>query len=221
MGHNCAEATKKIVVQKVLCFYKEKYLNKTGKWRTYGVQQSNYVYLTTWKEASFFFLTLSAPVKLTSIYNVSWWIQVCPYCPSHVSVLPLPTIPQYTNCGRQLSFYPSRGITLFLFCFFSLSLIRKSEGAVDHSTVTRWLKKFRSCCKNLNNQTTLEETRSLLVCVICNMMEDVKQNLHTGTSKSVFSVETDHLLSEQENTEGESYLKFTIYVQHITFTFQN
>ena len=35
------------------------------------------------------------------------------------------------------------------------------------------------------------------------MMEDVKQYLHTGTSKSTFGVETDRLLSELENTERE------------------
>ena len=29
----------------------------------------------------------------------------------------------------------------------------KGEGAVDHRTVTRWFKKFRSRCKNLDNQT--------------------------------------------------------------------
>ena len=27
----------------------------------------------------------------------------------------------------------------------------KDEGTVDHSTVTRWFKKFHSGCKNLNN----------------------------------------------------------------------
>ena len=29
----------------------------------------------------------------------------------------------------------------------------KGEGAVDHSIVSRWFKKFCSDCKNLNNQT--------------------------------------------------------------------
>ena len=29
---------------------------------------------------------------------------------------------------------------------------RKDEGAIDLSTETRWLKKFRSGCKNLDNQ---------------------------------------------------------------------
>ena len=28
----------------------------------------------------------------------------------------------------------------------------KGEGAVDHNTVTRWFKKFRSGCKNLDDQ---------------------------------------------------------------------
>ena len=28
----------------------------------------------------------------------------------------------------------------------------KDEGSVDHSTVTRWFKKFHSGCKNLDDQ---------------------------------------------------------------------
>ena len=35
------------------------------------------------------------------------------------------------------------------------------------------------------------------------MIEDVKQYLHTGVSKSIFGVETDCLLSQPENTERE------------------
>ena len=32
------------------------------------------------------------------------------------------------------------------------SYCAKDEGAVDHNTATRWLKKFRLICKNLYNQ---------------------------------------------------------------------
>ena len=38
------------------------------------------------------------------------------------------------------------------------------------------------------------------------MMEDVKQYLHTGTSKSTFVVETDSLLFELENRASERVL---------------
>ena len=34
----------------------------------------------------------------------------------------------------------------------------KSEGVVDHSTVTRWLKKFRLGCKNLDAQISRPKT---------------------------------------------------------------
>ena len=50
------------------------------------------------------------------------------------------------------------------------------------------------------------------------MIEDVKQYLHTSTSKSTFDEETGHLLSELDNREGENYLKFPRFVQHF---FQN
>ena len=32
-------------------------------------------------------------------------------------------------------------------------IVRKVEGAIDHSSVTRWFKKFFSRCKNLDNQS--------------------------------------------------------------------
>ena len=44
--------------------------------------------------------------------------------------------------------------------------------------------------------TSLEETKSPLACVVYDMMEDVKQYLHAGISKSTFGLETDRLLSE-------------------------
>ena len=50
---------------------------------------------------------------------------------------------------------------------------------------------------------TLEETISSHICVVYNMMEDIKQCLLTGTSKSTFGLETDSLLSELENTLKE------------------
>ena len=60
-----------------------------------------------------------------------------------------------------------------------------------------------NCTHLLTVLTSLEETKSLLAYVVYNMMGDVKQYLHTGTSKSTFDVETDRLLSDLENTERE------------------
>ena len=37
----------------------------------------------------------------------------------------------------------------------------KGEGMVDHYSVTRWFKKFRSVCKNLDDQTRLGRPKSL------------------------------------------------------------
>ena len=62
---------------------------------------------------------------------------------------------------------------------------------------------------------SLEKTKSPLAYVVYNM-ENVKQYLHTGTSKSTFGIETGHL-SKLENKEGESYLKFPRLVPHIFF----
>ena len=41
--------------------------------------------------------------------------------------------------------------------------------------------------------------KSLLACIVYSMMEDVKQCLHIGASKSTFGVETDCFISELEN----------------------
>ena len=53
--------------------------------------------------------------------------------------------------------------------------------------------------------TSLEETKSPFACVVYNMMEDGKQYLHTGTSKSILGLEIDHLLSELENTDTHTH----------------
>ena len=46
-------------------------------------------------------------------------------------------------------------------------------------------------------------------------MEDIKEYLHTGTSKSTFSLETHSFLSELENNrEVEGHLKFPRFFQH-------
>ena len=37
----------------------------------------------------------------------------------------------------------------------------KGEDAVDHSPVTRWLKKFCYGCKNLNNQSRSDRCKSM------------------------------------------------------------
>ena len=74
----------------------------------------------------------------------------------------------------------------------------------------------KNCTHLIKVLTSLEETKSLLVCVVYNKMEDIKQYLHIGTTKSTFGIEIDHLLSELENI-GESYLKFPRFVRDIFF----
>ena len=37
----------------------------------------------------------------------------------------------------------------------------KSEGAADHSTITKWFKKFHLEHKNLNNQARLDSLKSM------------------------------------------------------------
>ena len=46
------------------------------------------------------------------------------------------------------------------------------------------------------------------------MMEDVKQYLHNGTSKSPFGIETDCLPFELEK---HSYFKFLRFIQYLLF----
>ena len=67
-----------------------------------------------------------------------------------------------------------------------------------------------NCTRLIKALTGLEETKSPLACVVYNMMEDVKQYLHAGISKSIFGLETDRLLSK-------SYLKLSRFVQRIFF----
>ena len=59
-------------------------------------------------------LTLCATVKCASMC-IMVDFQVCLYCPSRISVLPVSTIPQCIVYGRQLPFYPSGGITFIFF----------------------------------------------------------------------------------------------------------
>ena len=37
----------------------------------------------------------------------------------------------------------------------------KNEGKVDHNTVTRWLKKFHSSCKNVHDQGRLGRSKTV------------------------------------------------------------
>ena len=60
-----------------------------------------------------------------------------------------------------------------------------------------------NCIRLITVLSSLEETKSPLVCIVYNIMKDIKQYLHAGTSKSRFGVETSCLLSERENTERE------------------
>ena len=58
-----------------------------------------------------------------------------------------------------------------------------------------------NCTHLITVLTIFDKTKFPLACVVHNMMEDVKQYLHNGTSKSTFGVESDCLLSELENIE--------------------
>ena len=74
-----------------------------------------------------------------------------------------------------------------------------------------------NCTRLIKSLTSLEETKFPLACVVYNMMEDVKQYLHAGISKSTFGLETDCLLSELKTAERESYLKLSRFVKRIFF----
>ena len=52
----------------------------------------------------------------------------------------------------------------------------KGEGTDDHSITTRWIKKFYSSCKNLNNQTRSDSSKSM-------DSKAVKQNLVSSTQR--------------------------------------
>ena len=58
-----------------------------------------------------------------------------------------------------------------------------------------------NCIRLIKALTSLEETKSPLVCVVYYVMEDVKQYLHASISKSTFGLETDRLLSELKTSE--------------------
>ena len=60
-----------------------------------------------------------------------------------------------------------------------------------------------NCTCLIKALTSLEETKSPLAGIVYNMMEDVKQNLHAGISKSTFGFQTDRLLSELKTAERE------------------
>ena len=68
-----------------------------------------------------------------------------------------------------------------------------------------------NCTHLMKALTSLEEIKSPLACVVYNMMEDVKQYLHAGISKSTFGLETDRLPSEIKLQRGrELYQTFKI-----------
>ena len=74
-----------------------------------------------------------------------------------------------------------------------------------------------NCTRLIKALTSLEKTKSPLACVVYYVMEDVKQYLHAGISKSIFGLETDRLLSELKPRERESYLRLSRFVQRIFF----
>ena len=68
---------------------------------------------------------------------------------------------------------------------------------------------IENCTHLIKALTSSKETKSPLACVLYNMMEDVKQYLHAGISKSTFGLETDRLLSELKIAEGGGELSQT------------
>ena len=104
----------------VLWFYEQrKYVNKTEKRRTHGVQQNNSVYLID-KDIGLLTRKRSCFNSLSQIHihvcHGRFQVSLC--CPSCVSILLVSTIPQCTVHGRQLPFYPLGGITdiFFVMC---------------------------------------------------------------------------------------------------------
>ena len=67
-----------------------------------------------------------------------------------------------------------------------------------------------NCTRLIKALTSLEETKSPLACIVYNMMEDGKQYLHAGISKSTFGLETDRLLSELKTADRELSQTFKI-----------
>ena len=118
---------KRFFIRLLHFYWQSKFINKTEKRRNHVVQENNQVYLTTgWgmhlftrKRNSFNFLCNR------QIYvHVSFGrFQVCLFCFSLISLLPVPLIPHYTVHGMQLPLYPSKGITLLFFRYF-LSLTK-------------------------------------------------------------------------------------------------
>ena len=62
-----------------------------------------------------------------------------------------------------------------------------------------------NCTRLIKAFTSWEETKSPLAWVVY-MMEDAKQYLHAGISKSTFRLETDRLLSELKTAEREKVI---------------
>ena len=54
----------------------------------------------------------------------------------------------------------------------------KSEGKVDHSTVTRWFKKFHTGRKDLNNQARSDRPKSMDSMAV---LEAIEANLASNT----------------------------------------
>ena len=114
---------------------KEKYKTKQKRDRLVGVQENNYVYLTTGRDMHL--LTRKRKcfnfVQPSYAYPyVSWPIFKYVFIvPRVYSFFLVPTIPQCTDHGRQLPYYPSGGITLIFFHW------------VWSLTIKHWLLKFK------------------------------------------------------------------------------
>ena len=78
----------------------------------------------------------------------------------------------------------------------------KGPGAIDHSTITRWLKKFRWGCKNLNDQAILGQPKTVDFEVV---LEAIEALVSKGVHTFLRSYRNVHF---QTNSEIESYEYF-------------
>ena len=85
----------------------------------------------------------------------------------------------------------------------------KDKGAVIHSTVTRWFKKFCSICKNLNNQASSGKPKAVDSKVECQVIE---ANLGSNTWR--VSGELGILqFSDSNNAKLLTHTRIFIYIQ--------
>ena len=99
----------------------------------------------------------------------------------------------------------------------------KGEGALDHSTVTRWFKKFRSSYKNLEDQTRSSRPKTLdseavLQAIEVNLASSIRRlSGELGISQSNV-VRHIFMISGKASEAAELYCTFQKILQNFWFT---